>query len=65
MSYKLISNHTALYSESEYDISNVAILNVTEITIVKHSRLSNYNQRESSTGSTPTLVTQRPDQTKC
>ena len=39
-----------------HDFPNVATLNVTDITNVKHLRLSDNDQGESSSGSTPTTI---------
>ena len=48
----------------EHDVPNIATLNVTDITNVKHLRLPDNEQRESSIGSSTTTITRCPDQTK-
>ena len=43
-----------------HDVSNVTTLNVTDITNVKHLRLPDNDQRQSSIGSTPTIINPVP-----
>ena len=43
-----------------HGVLNVETLNVTDITNVKHLRFPDNDQRESSIGSTPTIINSLP-----
>ena len=43
-----------------HEVSNSKTLNVTDITNVKHLRLPDNDQRDTSIGSTPTIINSVP-----